>query len=112
MHRSQLPDNFSVEASIPTDEDGYLDRACSKEVCEAAFKILVDDWKSKVRDEEVFCPVCGHTAISDERFTEAQAEHLKSAFMAEFQPLEKPTTLQQGACADTAGNERIYNQRG
>jgi len=87
MHRSQLPDNFSMEVSIPIDEDGYLDRACPNEVCEAAFKILVDDWKDKVRDEEVFCPVCGHKATSDEWFTEAQLEHMQSTLMAEFQPL-------------------------
>lgn len=86
MYRSQLPDNFSIKVSIPTDEDGYLDRECPNEVCLASFKVLADDWKDKVRDEEVFCPVCGHTANSDKWFTEAQLEHMRSALMAEFQP--------------------------
>ncbi len=37
------------------------------------------DWKAKVRDEEVFCPFCGHTADSTEWNTEEQIEQLKQA---------------------------------
>jgi len=87
MHRSNLPDNFSMEVSIPTDEDGYLDRECPNEICKASFKILVDDWKDKVSDEKVFCPICGHTAKSDEWFTELQLEHMQSTLMAKFKPI-------------------------
>ena len=84
---SLLPDNFSMQVSLPTDDDGYLDRTCPNEVCEAEFKILSDDWQDKVRDEEVFCPACGHTATSDNWFTEEQLEHLKTVALAEFMPL-------------------------
>lgn len=84
---SFLPDTLSIQVSIPTDDDGYLDRACPNEVCEAEFKILADDWQDKVRDEEVFCPVCGHMATSDNWLTDAQVEHLQGAFLAKFQPL-------------------------
>lgn len=84
---SLLPDNFSMQVSIPTDDDGYLDRACPNEICEAEFKILADDWEEKVRDEEVFCPVCGHTATSDNWLTKEQIEHLKTAALAEVMPL-------------------------
>lgn len=84
---SLLSDDFSMQVSIPTDDDGYLDRACPNEVCEAEFKILADDWQDKVRDEEVFCPICGHTATSDNWFTEEQMEHLNAVAMAEFMPL-------------------------
>ena len=87
MHRGKMPDNFSMEVSIPTDEDGYLDRECPNEVCKATFKVLIDDWKDKVRDEEVFCPLCGYTATSDEWFTESQLEYMQGAFLAEFQPI-------------------------
>ena len=66
---SLLPDKFSTEVNIPTDDDSYLDRACPDEVCGAEFKVLVDDWQDKVRDEEVFCPHCGHTATSDNWFS-------------------------------------------
>ena len=86
MYRSHLPDDFSVSVGLPTDEDGYFDRECPNEKCKSAFKIILDDWKDKVRDEEVFCPICGHTAASDKWFTEAQNEHMQTAFMAAFQP--------------------------
>ena len=76
-----------MQVSIPTDDDGYLDRACPNEVCEAEFKILADDWQDKVLDEEVFCPVCGHTATSDNWFTEGQIEHLKTVAMSKIMPL-------------------------
>lgn len=84
---SLLPDDYSMQVSIPIDDDGYLDRACPNEICEAEFKVLVDDWEHKVRDEEVFCPICGHTATSDNWFTKEQNEHLKTAALAEVMPL-------------------------
>lgn len=87
MHPTRLPDTFSIQVSIPTDEDGYLDRACPNNVCEAAFKVSVDDWKDKVKDEKVFCPVCGYTTTSDEWFTEAQLGYMESMLLAEFQPI-------------------------
>lgn len=84
---SLVPDNFGMQVSIPTDDDGYLDRTCPNEICESEFKVLADDWQDKVRDEEVFCPICGHTATSENWFTEGQIEHLKTAALAEFMPL-------------------------
>ena len=84
---SLLPDNFSMQVTILTDDDGYLDRACPNAICEAEFKILLKDWEEKVRDEEVFCPVCGHTQTSDEWWTKAQLEHAESAALAEFMPM-------------------------
>ena len=39
----------------------------------------MEDWKAIVRDEEVFCPFCGHAADSTEWNTEEQIEHLKQA---------------------------------
>lgn len=87
MHRSQLPDDISIEVSIPTDEDGYLDRECPNKVCEAPFKVLLDDWEEKVRDEEVFCPVCGHSAPSDRWFTKKQLKYLEKAAVSAFLPL-------------------------
>jgi len=43
-----LPDNFSIEVSIPTDEDGYLDRECPNEICGAAFKVLYERFKLRI----------------------------------------------------------------
>ncbi|HNU72866.1 MAG TPA: hypothetical protein PKL48_14280 [Thermodesulfobacteriota bacterium] len=76
-----------MKVSIPTDEDGYLDRECPNEVCKATFKIMVSDWEDKFRDEEIFCPICGYTASSDEWYTAAQVEHMQSALMAEIMPV-------------------------
>ena len=87
MSFNKIPDKISVELGIPLDDDGYLDRTCPNEVCQSEFKILAEDWKEKVRDEEVFCPVCGFTSPSTEWLTQAQAEYLKSAALAQFKPL-------------------------
>jgi len=87
MSSNEIPDKISVEVGIPLDEDGYLDRACPNEICQAEFKILVEDWKEKVRDEEVFCPVCRFAAVSSDWFTEEQIEYLKSVALNEFKPV-------------------------
>lgn len=57
-----IPDDFSMQVGIPLDDDGYLDRECPNEAGGALFKILADDWKEKVCDEDVFCPFCIHTS--------------------------------------------------
>ena len=83
MSGSRMPNEIGIEVSIPADEDGYLDRECPSEACASTFKILIDDWEAKVRDEEVFCPVCGHAAPSDHWFTQEQLKHGESLLMAE-----------------------------
>ena len=70
---------------IATDADGYLDRACPSNECLFEFKAHGDDWRAKVRDEEVFCPFCGHTAQSDKWITQQQLEHVKKAAFAHLQ---------------------------
>jgi hypothetical protein len=35
---------------------------------------LEEDWSNKVRDEEVFCPLYGHTAPAEQWFTKEQVE--------------------------------------
>ena len=49
-----------VAVPDPIDADGYLDRECPDEKCLFGFKVHHEDWRDKVRDEEVFCPFCGH----------------------------------------------------
>ncbi len=75
----KLDRTTSIPVSISYDEEGYFDRECPSEECEFQFKVLLEDWKAKVRDEEVFCPFCGHAADSTEWNTEEQIEHLKQA---------------------------------
>ena len=68
-----------IPVSISYDVDGYFDRQCPSGECEFEFKIHSDDWRDKVRDEEVFCPFCGHTDGSGKWCTEEQVKHIKNA---------------------------------
>ncbi len=43
------------------------------------FKVLFDDWRDKIRDEEVFCPLCRHAADSGEWNTDAQQEFIQQS---------------------------------
>lgn len=61
-----------IEVPLEGDADGFLDRECPAEGCLFEFKIHGDDWKSIVRDEEVFCPMCRHAANSQSWFTKLQ----------------------------------------
>lgn len=76
-------DGRQVSVSMPADTDGYFDRACPSEACLFEFKIHGDDWRGKVKDEEVFCPFCRHSAPSDQWWTEVQIEHAKQAALGE-----------------------------
>lgn len=78
----KLDGTTSISVPISYDEDGYFDRECPSEECQFQFKVLMEDWKAKVRDEEVFCPFCGHTADATEWNTEEQIEHLTQAAIA------------------------------
>lgn len=75
----QLEGRTQLPTPIEYDEDGYLDRECPADECLFQFKVLADDWKYKVRDEEVFCPSCGHTAVSSRWMTQEQVEHVRKA---------------------------------
>ena len=72
-----------VAVSIDDDGEGYLDRECPSEECLFQFKILGEDWKEKVRDEEVFCPNCGHTANSGSWWTQKQIEYARQVALAQ-----------------------------
>ena len=81
----RMEGSHSVPVSIASDADGYLDRVCHSEECLFEFKVQADDWRNKVRDEEVFCPFCGHTAEGTEWNTEQQTEYLREAVLAHLQ---------------------------
>ncbi|WP_426119391.1 hypothetical protein [Pseudomonas sp. DSP3-2-2] len=66
-----------VTVPIESDAEGYIDKECPAEACLFQFKIYGDDWKSVVRDEEVFCPSCRHTAPAKSWFPTAQIEAAK-----------------------------------
>lgn len=64
--------------SLPLDEKGYLDRQCPAELCAAYFKVFFEDWRTLVRDEVAYCPICRHEAGSSEWNTEEQAQYIKN----------------------------------
>ncbi len=66
-----------IEVPLESDAEGYADKECPAEACLFQFKVHGEDWKNLVRDEEVFCPSCRHTAPSDSWFTTAQIEAAK-----------------------------------
>ena len=80
LHR--LDGRHEISVSIPSDAEGYFDRECPSSDCLFWFKIHEDDWRNKVRDEEVFCAFCGHTADSDKWWTQEQAEHAQKTAIA------------------------------
>ena len=68
-----------ISVSIPSDDEGYVDRECPSAECLFQFKIHEDDWREKVRDEEVFCPFCRHVADSDKWWSQEQIKQMEEA---------------------------------
>ena len=68
--------------SFSSDQEGYFDRECPSQECLAQFKVFMADWKEKVRDEEVFCPFCRHTADAKQWWTQEQSAHINSVVRA------------------------------
>ncbi len=78
---SQLP------ISIPIDNDGYFDRRCPSEACQADFKVLMEDWKQKVSDAQVFCPICREEAKATEWNTPSQQEYIRQVGINHIQSI-------------------------
>ena len=81
----RLGGSQTVSVSLPSDEDGYFDRECPSTECQFSFKIHEDDWRDKVRDEEVFCPFCRHAAESDSWWTQDQIKHAERVVASRIQ---------------------------
>ena len=80
----ERPQKLSVPMKIEPDADGYIDKECPSEVCGFSFKVGEEDWRDKVRNEEVFCPFCGHIAPATDWYTTEQIEWAKQAAFAKF----------------------------
>jgi uncharacterized Zn finger protein (UPF0148 family) len=77
-----LEGGVKVPIQIPLDEKGYMDRLCPSAECQCEFKVLFEDWRDKVRDEVVYCPICRYEAASTEWNTESQHDHIQRMAMA------------------------------
>ncbi|WP_319498116.1 hypothetical protein [uncultured Cohaesibacter sp.] len=63
-----------ISVPIESDSEGYLDKECPSASCLFFFKIYGEDWSNIVRDEEVFCPSCGHVAPAASWYPREQVE--------------------------------------
>lgn len=68
---------MEIPVTLQSDKKGYFDRECPNENCLFTFKINMEDWKEKVSDEEVHCPLCGHIDTSDKWWTQKQLDGMK-----------------------------------
>jgi hypothetical protein len=87
MEKQKFSEPRQIKISVPLDEKGFYDRECHHAECGGAFKVLFDDWGNKVSEARAFCPFCRHEAPRDEWNTEEQAEHIRTAAMAEMSRL-------------------------
>ena len=69
---------MNIPIKIESDEKEYFDRECPNEECLYKFKINMEDWKNKVSDKEVHCPMCGHIDTSDKWWTQEQLEKIEN----------------------------------
>jgi uncharacterized Zn finger protein (UPF0148 family) len=74
----KLSQGITVSISLPVDEEGYFDRQCPSDECQSDFKVHYDDWRDKVRDECVYCPICRSEAPANHWATVTQNEYIKS----------------------------------
>jgi uncharacterized Zn finger protein (UPF0148 family) len=78
----KLERGVSVPVEIPLDEQGHMDRRCPSAECRSEFKVLFEDWRDKVRDDVVYCPICRHEAVATEWNTAAQEEYKRRVAVA------------------------------
>ncbi len=67
---------INIPITFNSDEKGYFDRECPNEECLFTFKVFMEDWKDKVSDETVYCPMCGHVDTSDKWYTQQQLDEI------------------------------------
>ena len=81
-----------TEVSVPleADADGYFDKECPAPNCLFGFKVHSEDWRDIVRDEEVFCPSCRHTAPAKSWYTTDQVERAKLQALDQVKGRIKP----------------------
>ena len=92
-----------TEISVPieADSEGYFDKECPSEPCLFLFKIHGDDWSNIVRDEEVFCPSCGHVAPAKSWYPRAQVEAARNYALGTI-----TNSMNKAMRADAAASKR------
>jgi hypothetical protein len=72
----RISQGVQVPIGMPIDDDGYLDRQCPADMCQAVFKVLFEDWRDRVSEEVVYCPICRGEAPPSEWQTEEQQDYI------------------------------------
>ncbi len=72
-----MSEHINIPITIRSDEKGYFDRECPNPECLYTFKINLKEWEEKVSGKEMHCPMCGHTASSDQWWTQEQLAEQK-----------------------------------
>lgn len=78
----KLEEGMSLSIDLPIDDAGYLDRRCPSVECQFAFKVLFEDWREKVNDDYVYCPLCRYEQPAAEWNTQEQTEYIESFAIA------------------------------
>jgi hypothetical protein len=73
----KLEQTVQVPIDMPLDEKGYFDRTCPNSECGAEFKVLFEDWRDKVPDEQAACPKCGERAEPTSFNTSWQQDYIQ-----------------------------------
>ncbi len=82
----RLESGVLISNRLPLDDNGYLDRLCPNIQCQATFKVRFEDWRDKVCDEVVYCPLCRSESESSNWNTADQQAYIEQVC---FQYLEK-----------------------
>ncbi|TDX21113.1 hypothetical protein [Rhodovulum visakhapatnamense] len=94
-----------ISVPIEPDSEGYLDKECPSEPCLFLFKVHGDDWSNIVRDEEVFCPSCGHVAPKKSWYPRAQLEAARDYALGTI-----ANSMNKAMRADAAASKRRQNR--
>lgn len=94
-----------ISVPIESDSEGYLDKECPSKPCLFLFKVHGDDWSNIVRDEEVFCPSCGHVAPAKSWHPRAQLEAARDYALGTI-----TNSMNKAMRADAAASRRRQNR--
>lgn len=100
---------MEIPITFLSDEKGYFDRECPNENCLYTFKVNMEDWKEKVSDDEVHCPMCGHIDTADKWWTQEQLESMqKIAASYAMSMITKELDKAFGKLAHSTRNNKFF----
>jgi uncharacterized Zn finger protein (UPF0148 family) len=94
-----------ISVPIERDSDGYVEKECPSDPCLFLFKIHGDDWTNILRDEEVFCPSCKHTAPAKSWYTRAQVKAARDYALGTI-----TNSINKAMRADSVASKRSQNR--